>query len=94
MAQPLEVLGFGAEISGQLPPVRRVARALNAQATRTRWESNLGVGTRHRSAYRLCHALPGVMAMVVSQDGSIRIMKRSGQRVIYSRHLGTGVLDV
>jgi hypothetical protein len=93
MAQPLELLGFGAEISGRLAPVREVARALDALATRTTLESDQDVGTRHRSAYRICHALPGVVALVVSQDSSLRIIKRVGRHVIYSQHLGTGVLD-
>jgi hypothetical protein len=93
MGQPLELLGFGAEISGRLTPVERVARALDPTAARTKLESALDVGTRHRSAYRLCQALPGVVAVVVSQDGSMRIMKRSGRRVVFSEHLGTGVLD-
>lgn len=94
MGQPLELLGFGAEISGHLAPVERVARALDASARRTDTESSLSVGTRHRSAYRICNAFPGLVAVVVSQDGSVRMMKRSGLRVIYSEHLGTGALDV
>jgi len=93
MAQPLELLGFGAEISGRLAPVHQVARALDSLASRTKLESDQDVGTRHRSAYRICHALPGVVAVVVSQDGSLRIIKRVGRRVVYSQHLGTGVLD-
>jgi hypothetical protein len=91
--QPLEPLGFGAEISGRLNPVQQVARALDPLALETQMESTQGVGTRHRSAYRICHALPGLIAVVVSQDGSIRLMKRSGNQVVYSDHLSTGVLD-
>jgi len=93
MRQPLELLGFGAEISGCLKPVQQVARALDPLASETQMESTMGVGTRHRSAYRICHALPGLIAVVVSQDGSIRLMKRSGNHVIYSDHLSLGVLD-
>ena len=93
MRQPLELLGFGAEISGRLKPVQQVARALDPLAAETQMESTLGVGTRHRSAYRICHALPGLVAMVVSQDGAMRLMKRSGNQVVYSDHLSTGVLD-
>ena len=84
--QPLEPLGFGAEISGRLNPVQQVARALDPLASETQMESTLGVGTRHRSAYRICHALPGLVAMVVSQDGAMRLMKRSGHHVVYSDH--------
>ena len=94
VGQPLELLGFGAEISGRLPAVESVARALDALGTQTEMESALNVGTRHRSAYRFCNALPGAVAAVVSQDGSMRIVKKIGTRVVYSEHLGTGVMNV
>ncbi|MHC1767675.1 MAG: putative sensor domain DACNV-containing protein [Verrucomicrobiia bacterium] len=93
IGQPLEVLGFGAEISGNLSPVLEVDRALDPAATRTQTESALDYGTRHRSAYRICQALPGVVAVVISQDGAARIIKRSRSRVIYSEYLATGVLN-
>lgn len=94
IGQPLELLGFGAEISGQLHSVDEVARALNVSGTRIRMESVLNEGTRHRSAYRLCQALSGVVAVVISQDGSLRIAKRAGDHVIFSQHFGTGALDL
>lgn len=94
MGQPLELLGFGAEISGRLHPVDEVARALNVRGTRLRTDSVLNEGTRHRSAYRLCHALPGVVVAVISQDGSMRIAKRARDCVIYSQHFGTGTMDL
>lgn len=31
------------------------------------------VGTRHRSAFRLCAALPGTLAFVVSQDRTLSV---------------------
>ena len=34
-----------------------------------------GVGTRHRSAYRLAAALPDAMTIVFSQDGDIHFVK-------------------
>jgi hypothetical protein len=94
LGPPMELLGFGAEISGRLPPVDHVARALDPSASSTVTESVLNVGTRHRSAYRLCQALPGAVAAVVSQDGSMRIVRRIANRVVYSDHLGTGALDL
>ena len=33
-------------------------------------------GMRHRSAIRFCQAVPGAMAVVVSQDGGIRLFHR------------------
>ncbi len=93
LGQPLEMLGFGAEISGRLPPVHQVTRDPDSSGARTKTESVLNVGTRHRSAYRFCRALPGAMAAVVSQDGSVRAIKRIGNRVVFSEQLGTGALN-
>ncbi|MGO8999310.1 MAG: putative sensor domain DACNV-containing protein [Polyangiaceae bacterium] len=67
-----EVLGFSAEIIGDLPDVPRVAIARDVEATRRTFEATDGVGTRHRSAYRLCAALHDAIAIVVSQDGAVR----------------------
>lgn len=78
-----EILGFGAEISGQLPVVKTVARALDLEGENTAEESVEGVGTRHRSAYRLCGALPGSIAIVISQDGDARFVTRKDGRVTY-----------
>lgn len=78
-----EILGFGAEISGHLPAARTVARALDLEGERTVEESAEEVGTRHRSAYRLCGALPGSLAVVISQDGDVRFVSRKNGRVTY-----------
>ena len=42
-----------------------------------------GVGTRHRSAYRLCNELRDVIAVVISQDGNVRFVKRKDEAVTY-----------
>jgi hypothetical protein len=67
-----EVLGFGAEIVGELPEVTRIAVARDRDATTRTYESTDGLGTRHRSAYRLCAAVKEAIAIVVSQDGAVR----------------------
>jgi hypothetical protein len=41
------------------------------------------VGSRHRSAYRLAGALPGSVAVVISQDGGVRFVCQRGGRVTY-----------
>ncbi|WP_166395090.1 diadenylate cyclase [Rubrobacter marinus] len=86
MTKRFEILGFGAEISGALPPARTVARALDPEGERVRRESTDGVGTRHRSAYRLCGALPGSVAVVVSQDGGVRFVTRKDGEITYWNH--------
>jgi len=83
MTQRFEMLGFGGEISGRLPGVETVARALDVEADAVVEESVGGVGTRHRSAYRLCNELREVIAVVISQDGNVRFVKRKDDVVTY-----------
>ncbi|MBS2037715.1 hypothetical protein JST97_22215 [bacterium] len=90
MTQGLELLAFGAEIAGNLPAVKEVEVALDIEAAATRTESTLGVGTRHRSVYRLCAQLPWLLALVQSQDGRIRMVKQYNGNVTYWDQFGVG----
>lgn len=83
MTQRFEILGFGGEISGSLPEVKTVAKSLDIEGEKTLEETIDGVGTRHRSAYRLCNALPEAIAVVISQDGNIRFIQRRNSVVTY-----------
>ncbi len=49
----MQILGFGAEISGRLPDVAVVDRALDREGESVIEEPAASEGTRHRSAYRL-----------------------------------------
>ncbi len=90
MTQRLELLGFGAEIAGNLPPVLQVQAALDVEAEETRSEETAGVGTRHRSVYRLCAQLPWLLGLVQSQDGRIRMVKQHRDQVTYWDQFGFG----
>jgi hypothetical protein len=82
-----ELLSFGAEISGKLPELRTVARALDVEGKRAVQESTEGVGTRHRSVYRLCSELKEAVAVVISRDGvAVREVEGRGRHL-----LGPGV---
>jgi hypothetical protein len=48
-----ELLGFGGMISGRLPDVEGVWRALDLEGEEVAEEGTGNVGARHRSAYRL-----------------------------------------
>jgi hypothetical protein len=89
-----ELLGFGGEISGALQAVSTVARALDADATRTQCETTERYGTRHRSAYRLCNALPEAIAIVISQDGGVRSIKCKDGQVTCWDQVAMSILDV
>ena len=83
MSKRNELLGFGGMISGRLPDVERVWRALDLEGEEVAEEETGNVGARHRSAYRLASALPGSVAVVISQDGGVRFVCQRGGRVTY-----------
>ncbi|MCC6165549.1 MAG: hypothetical protein IT182_19555 [Acidobacteria bacterium] len=78
-----DILGFGGMISGRLPAVRRVDRALDLDGNAVAEEGTENVGARHRSAYRLAGALPGAIVIVISQDGGVRFVAQKDGRVTY-----------
>jgi hypothetical protein len=88
-----EVLGFSAEIVGDLPEVLRVAVASDVEARGRTFETTDGVGTRHRSAYRLCAALHDAMAIVVSQDGAVRWVAWHEGEVTCWNHVPSDAID-
>jgi hypothetical protein len=89
-----EVIGFGGEIVGDLPDVSRVKHALDPEGERLEEEPTDRVGTRHRSLYRLCAAIPGAVGIVVSQDGGVRLVANKGGAVTYWDQLGTGPMEI
>ena len=94
LTKRFELLGFGGEISGALDQVSVVARALDAEGEQTEQEFTDGVGTRHRSVYRLCHAVRDIIAVVISQDGNVRFVKWKDGRVTYWDQVATSLLDI
>jgi hypothetical protein len=94
MTDSLEVLGFGVEIAGELPEVTRVARALDLEGREREWVRTDRVGTRHRSAYRLCQALHDALVLVVSQDGALRFIRWHIDGVAYWEQLATGPWEI
>jgi hypothetical protein len=91
LTKRFEILGFGAEIAGDLPVVHEVRRALDLEGETFASEVVDSVGTRHRSAYRLCAAVPEAVAVVVSQDGGVRFVAQHRGAVTYwDQGLGDG----
>ncbi|MGQ0612233.1 MAG: putative sensor domain DACNV-containing protein [Planctomycetaceae bacterium] len=81
----LQVTGFGGVIGGRgagdaaCQCALADPRTLQPQGYVTLAE--LGLGTRHQSAYRLCDEQAGTLAYVVSQDGGMRLFYGDGERV-------------
>jgi len=86
-----ELLGFGGVISGDLDSVGMVAHALDTEAEQSEPVLSEGVGTRHRAAYRLCQKLHQAIAIVISQDESVQIVKWHNGSVTYWDQVPTGV---
>jgi DisA bacterial checkpoint controller nucleotide-binding len=82
-----ELLGFGAEITGSLPEIGSVHRALDLEGTAHQVVPIDSVGTRHRSAYRLCALERDALAIVVSHDGAAQFVTWRDGAPTYWEHL-------
>jgi len=79
----LEVIGFGAEVSGELPYPETVWQALDVEGDKRAPEPANRVGTRHRAAYRYVTAHPTGMAIVISHDGIVRFVANHDGEVVF-----------
>lgn len=77
------VLGFGAEVSAELPTPSHVFRALDGEGQLRRPEDIENVGTRHRAAYRFVNDHPDGLAVVISQDGGVSFVANREQQVVF-----------
>lgn len=77
----LRLKAFGVEITVRDDP-GQVFLAQNSRATKTKQLNLNQYGTRHRSMLRYCAANPNSVGFVVSQDGDVRAITRSGNRTL------------
>jgi hypothetical protein len=91
MTKRFELLGFAGEIACADYEVLQVARALDLEGEHIVMESAERVGTRHRSVYRFCNAFREAIAIVVSQDGGVRIVSWKDGRITYWNHQATTI---
>ena len=78
-----DIVGFGAEVSGELPYPETVWQALDVEGEKRAPEPANSVGTRHRAAYRYVTAHPAGLAVVISHDGGVRFVANLGGEVVY-----------
>lgn len=83
LTKRFDLIGFGAEVSGELPYPNTVWQALDVEAEKRAPEAANSVGTRHRAAYRFVTAHPNGLAIVVSHDGVVRIVSNVRGDVVY-----------
>jgi hypothetical protein len=77
------VLGFGAEVSAELPTPERVWRATDTEGQVRSQEDIENVGTRHRAAYRFVNDHPDGLAVVISQDGGVSFVANRERQVVF-----------
>jgi hypothetical protein len=87
VTQTLELVGFGAELRFDAPELKGVRHALDLEGEIWANEPLDNVGTRHRAVYRFCKGYPRCLAIVVSQDGSVRFVKNHNGEVTYWNQL-------
>ncbi|NLJ27666.1 putative sensor domain DACNV-containing protein [Desulforhabdus amnigena] len=94
ITQRLELVGFGAQISGKLERVDAVAHALDPEGWEILQEQTDCVGSRHHSAYSLCNALHNVVVVVVSQDGTAQLVRWNDGMVTVWEQLSSSLIEV
>jgi hypothetical protein len=77
------LLGFGAEVSAELPTPARVWRAVDTEGTQRELDDLENVGTRHRAAYRFVNDHPQGLAIVISHDGGVSFVANRGGEVVF-----------
>jgi hypothetical protein len=81
------LFGFGVEIQVPSFEDEMVYRALDIEGQDCVLESMESAGTRHRTAYRLCREYAQCLAIVVSQDGTVKFVANHEDKVVYWNHL-------
>lgn len=79
----LGLLGFGAEVSAELPAPSQVWRALDIEGREREPNAVENVGTRHRAAYRFVQAHPEGVALVISHDGGVSFVANRDREIVF-----------
>jgi hypothetical protein len=77
------IVGFGAEVSAELPTPSRVFRAHDAEGEIRKLDDIENVGTRHRAAYRFVNDHPEGVAIVISHDGGVSFVANHDGDVVF-----------
>jgi DNA integrity scanning protein DisA with diadenylate cyclase activity len=92
-SEGFELLGFGAMISGGLKGTRTVAKALDIEGNERHLVYSGSFGARHRSAFRFCSAVHDAIAIVISQDRIVRLVKWKEDIVTYWEGVSNSIMD-
>jgi hypothetical protein len=79
----LGLVGFGAEVSAELPSPTCVWRARDTEGHDREPYDIENVGTRHRAAYRFINDHPQGLAIVVSHDGGVTFVAKRDEEIVF-----------
>jgi hypothetical protein len=82
MTDKFRLLGFGGEVVAGSSNLQNISVASDVKAKVLVDIPIESFGTRHRSAFRFCSSYENSMAIVISQDGGVKAVKRCGQKLI------------
>lgn len=85
LTKDFDLLGFGVEIlTDKMTRRQPEMRFINSDDTENRNRKFNDNGTRHRSGYRFCDCIDGAVAVICSQDGTVKACtKVDGKVVVY-----------
>jgi hypothetical protein len=84
LTRKFELLGFGAVVKLSQTATYQVFRCKDRQGTKREAIKIEDYGTRHRSAFEFCRGYgENSVAIVVSQDGGVKIVRRVGDHVYF-----------
>ena len=89
LTRTFEIVGFGAEITAEVPSGTRFMEVHDPLRGTGRECDVSQFGMRHRSALRVCAAFPDALALVISQDGDVSLVWSKDGGVRIKRHLNT-----
>jgi hypothetical protein len=78
----LGLLGFGAEVSAELPSPAHVWQARDTEGREREPYDIENVGTRHRAAFRFVNDHPQGLAIVISHDGGVSFVSNLEHEVV------------
>ena len=89
----LDLIGFGSEVvaanDNLILPQMYFLTLDNKEDTTKHYIDN---GMRHRAGYRLCDNVEGAVAIVISQDGTVKACTRKDGKVMVYDNVGIPLL--
>lgn len=88
------LLGFGGEVVVNSSNLQQVSVANDVEATTFSEIPIESFGTRHRSAFRFCSSFEDSIAIIVSQDGGVKAVKRCEQKLVLWPDINEGYFGI